>query len=152
MGLFIVSIISQSLKKTYWAICRGITDRGSGVSWVWFHQIQVPGYDAKSWKIWPIGYQIAVMSHPIWHPIGHIFQDIASYPETWIWWNWTLIHHYWKLGGQPQHFLWCNHFSSSKFYWHQSNNENNNACERYTENRLVRACMAWDRRRQVEKA
>ena len=32
-------------------------------------------------------YQIAVMSHPIWHPIGQIFQDIASYPETWIWWN-----------------------------------------------------------------
>ena len=27
------------------------------------------------------------MSHPIWYPIGQIFQDIASYPETWIWWN-----------------------------------------------------------------
>ena len=43
-------------------------------------------------KIWPMGCQTAVTSHLISHPIVLIFlKDFASYPETWIWWNWTLF-------------------------------------------------------------
>ena len=35
--------------------------------------------------------QISVTSHLFFHLIGKIFQDFASYPETWIWWNWILV-------------------------------------------------------------
>ena len=58
-------------------------------TWVQFHQIQVLGYDTKSWKkIRPMGCQIAVASYLISHPFSPIFNDFASYPEIWIWWNW----------------------------------------------------------------
>ena len=58
---------------------------------VQFHRIQAWGYHAKSWKIWPMGCQIAVMSHLLWHSIDKIFQDFASYHETLILWNQTLF-------------------------------------------------------------
>ena len=57
-----------------------------------FHQIKVRRYDAKSRKIWPMGREIALTSHLIGHPIlVGFFKDIASYPETWIWWNRTQV-------------------------------------------------------------
>ena len=62
-----------------------------GIVLVWFHQIQFQGYDAKSWNILSMGWQIAVTSHFICHIIGLIFQDFVSYPEIWIWWNWTQV-------------------------------------------------------------
>ena len=39
-------------------------------------------------KIRPMGCQIAVASYLISHPFSPIFNDFASYPEIWIWWNW----------------------------------------------------------------
>ena len=45
---------------------------------VGFHNFQVPEYDAISWKIRSMGCQIALITYPIWHGIGQIFQDILS--------------------------------------------------------------------------
>ena len=58
---------------------------------VGFHQIQVSGCDTISWKIWPMGCQISCDVTAIWHSIGQIFQDMTSYPRTWIWWNPTQV-------------------------------------------------------------
>ena len=43
-------------------------------TWVGFHQFQVAGYDAISWKIWPMGCQIALMSYLTCH-----WSDFSGY-------------------------------------------------------------------------
>ena len=53
------------------------------------HQIQFSGYDTKS-NCWDSRCDVTT----IWHPIGRMFQDFASYPWTWAWWNGALI---WSL-------------------------------------------------------
>ena len=51
-----------------------------------FHWSQVREYDTKSWKIWPMGCQIAVMSHLIWYPVCGIFSGFCV-----ISWNLNLV-------------------------------------------------------------
>ena len=49
------------------------------------------GFNAISWKIRPMAYQMRYDVRAIWHPIGRIFRDIASYSGTRNRWNPTLI-------------------------------------------------------------
>ena len=92
---------------------------------VGFHNFQVPGYDAISWKIWPMGCQVALMSYLIWHAIGWIFQAIVSYPGTWKLCNMTqsqvspnlgfrLLHNTLKnvTNGMPDK-IWCPSYLAS---------------------------------------
>ena len=39
----------------------------------------------------PMACQIRYDVRTIWHPIGWIFHDMASYPGTWNWWNPTMV-------------------------------------------------------------
>ena len=80
-----------------------------GQTRVRFHQIQVSGYDAISWKIWPMGCQIGCDATAIWYSIGQIFQDFASYPRTWIWWNRTQVTELWR---HKMNSLWTNFHSN----------------------------------------